>query len=89
MAKFGKFLEKKNNVYGEGHIKAGEVLEVLYPDGIPVRCMNDASHIARCAEKMARIANRANITEKEYKKDVEKPWLDIAGYSTLMAMEEE
>ncbi len=72
----GKLVSEKNKAYGDSFGEASKVLEVLYPEGIPVKGYRDALAIVRVIDKLFRLAN---------KKDAfgESPWRDICGYALL------
>ena len=67
---------EKNKAYGDSFGRAGEILNILYPDGIANDQYTDALAVIRVIDKLFRIAN---------KKDAfgESPWRDICGYSLL------
>jgi len=67
---------EKQAAYGDSFGKAGAVLSLLYPEGIPPDKMDDALTIVRVVDKLFRIAT---------KKDAfgENPWQDILGYAIL------
>jgi hypothetical protein len=66
--------------YGDSAGRAGQILAVLYPAGVPIHAYDDALLIVRCLDKFSRIAQRG-----EDGKDLggESPWKDIAGYGLL------
>lgn len=72
----GKLVAEKNKSYGDSFGEASKILEVLYPDGIPVENYRDALALIRVIDKLFRLAN---------KKDAfgESPWRDICGYALL------
>lgn len=72
----GKLVAEKNKAYGDSFGQASKILEVLYPDGIPVDSYRDALALIRVIDKLFRLAN---------KKDAfgESPWRDICGYAIL------
>jgi len=72
----GELLEKKQAAYGNSFGKAGRVMELLYPEGIPLEHVDDALVVVRIIDKLFRIA-----TDKDALG--ESPWRDIAGYAIL------
>lgn len=72
----GTLVTEKNLAYGDSFGRAGDILKILYPEGIVADHMQDALTITRVIDKLFRIAT---------KKDAfgESPWRDIAGYSLL------
>ena len=78
----GDVVAEKNAAYGGSFDRAGEVMLVLYPNGLTPEQMADALGVVRVVDKLFRIAN---------KKDAfgESPWRDIAGYGILGATRDE
>lgn len=72
----GKIVAAKNAAYGSSFARAGEILKVLYPEGIPIEIYEDAALTIRVLDKLSRIA-----TDKQA--FGESPWLDIAGYGLI------
>tara|TARA_R100001463_G_scaffold50536_3_gene100867 strand:+ start:1408 stop:1734 length:327 start_codon:yes stop_codon:yes gene_type:complete len=70
---------EKREAYGDSFTKVGEVVSILYPEGIPTDAYQDALAIVRVLDKLVRIAN------SEGKADAmnESPWQDILGYALL------
>ncbi|WP_375746482.1 hypothetical protein NR800_18210 [Corallococcus interemptor] len=75
----GSLVTAKQAAYGDAFGKAGEVLRVLYPNGIPPEKMDDALAVVRVLDKLFRVATDRDALG-------ESPWRDIAGYA-LLAME--
>lgn len=75
----GELVEKKQAAYGDSFGKSGEVLKVLFPDGVPVEKYNDFLALARVIDKLFRIATDRDALG-------ESPWDDIVGYGLLSAM---
>jgi hypothetical protein len=73
----GTLVSQKNEAYGDAFSQAGDVIRVLYPDGVKSEQYVDLLVTVRIVDKLFRIAN---------KKDAfgESPWQDIAGYGLLM-----
>lgn len=66
----------KQAAYGDAFGQSGKLLEVIYPNGIPVDKLDDALTIVRIVDKLFRIANqKAAFGESPYK--------DICGYCLL------
>jgi len=72
----GKLVQEKQIAYGDSYGKSGQVLEVLYPDGVRVDQYPTFLAVTRVIDKLFRVAT---------KKDAfgESPWRDIAGYALL------
>ena len=70
---------EKRKAYGDSFTKVGEVVSILYPDGIPTEAYQDALAIVRVLDKLVRIAN----SKGEPDAMDESPWQDILGYSLL------
>jgi len=72
----GKLVADKQEAYGDSYGKSGQVLEVLYPDGVRVDQYPTFLAVTRVIDKLFRVAT---------KKDAfgESPWRDIAGYALL------
>jgi len=79
-AELAVLVESKEEQYGCSHLKAAQIMEVLYPSGIPRHAYGDALLLVRVLDKLSRIAQRG-----ESGKDLggESPWRDIAGYGLL------
>ncbi|RKH19149.1 hypothetical protein D7X74_07620 [Corallococcus sp. CA047B] len=78
-AEVGALVDAKQAAYGDAFGKAGQVLSVLYPDGIPLAKLNDALTVVRILDKLFRIATDRDALG-------ESPWQDVAGYA-LLALE--
>ncbi len=76
--KIGVLVDEKQKVYGDSFGRSGEIMKVLYPDGIKVEDYGDALAVIRIIDKLFRIA-----TDKDALG--ESPFLDIAGYGLLGA----
>jgi hypothetical protein len=81
-AKVGLLVAGKQRQYGDSFSKAGEIIRILYPDGISPQAMPSALTVVRVLDKLNRIATAAG------KEDLggESPWQDIAGYALLELM---
>jgi hypothetical protein len=74
----GRLVQEKQAAYGDSFGKAGDVMRILYPNGIPPEKMDDALCIVRILDKVFRIA-----TDKDALG--ESPYKDIVGYGLLGA----
>ena len=72
-------LEQKRKAYGASFESAGQVLSLLYPNGIPLNQYDDLLCVTRIIDKLFRIA-----TDKDA--FGESPYHDIAGYGILGAV---
>ena len=77
-----KLVEEKQAAYGDSFGKSGEVLRILYPDGIPPEKLADALTITRVVDKLFRIATKKDALG-------ESPWRDIMGYALLAVARDE
>lgn len=75
----GSVVDRKNEAYGDSFSKGGDVLRILYPDGIETARYGDVLAIARVVDKLFRIANDPMAFGED-------PWMDIAGYGLLGVM---
>ena len=72
----GKIVDEKNAIYGDSFAKAGDILRILYPNGVALDQYDDMLAVARILDKLFRIAtNKAALGEN--------PFSDIAGYGIL------
>lgn len=74
--KIGKLVAEKNAAYGSAFDKSGEILKVLYPNGIKPEQYTDVLGTIRVIDKLFRIATAKDAFG-------ESPWQDIAGYGIL------
>lgn len=76
----GELVESKQVQYGNSAAKSAKILEILYPDGIPVHAYDRALLMVRIFDKMSRISQQGPD-----RKDLggESPFMDIAGYALL------
>lgn len=74
----GALVERKQAAYGDSFGRSGQILEVLYPDGIPVEQYTNALAVVRIVDKLFRIATDKYALG-------ENPGFDIAGYGLLLA----
>lgn len=78
----GQLVEMKQAAYGDAFGKAGQVLRLLYPDGIPPEQFDDALAVVRIVDKLFRIATSRDALG-------ESPYRDIGGYALLGAVRAE
>lgn len=78
----GALVEMKQQAYGDSFNRAGEVLHVLYPDGIAPDQYVDVLAIVRILDKLFRIATDRDALG-------ESPYRDVAGYAILGAARRE
>lgn len=72
----GDLVTQKQAAYGDSFGKSGQVMRILYPDGIPTDKLDDALTVVRVLDKLFRIATDRDALG-------ESPWKDIAGYALL------
>jgi hypothetical protein len=71
-------VERKQAAYGDSFGKAGAVIKILYPDGVPTEAVPEMLTVVRVIDKLFRIATARDALG-------ESPWDDIAGYALLAA----
>lgn len=69
---------QKQVAYGDSFGQAGQVMRILYPNGIAPDQMDDALCLVRIIDKLFRIATDRDALG-------ESPYRDIAGYALLGA----
>lgn len=74
----GALVDEKQAAYGDSFGKSGDVLRILYPDGISPEQIDDALCVVRIVDKLFRIATDRDALG-------ESPYRDIAGYAILGA----
>ena len=72
----GKLVDEKQVAYGNSYGKGGEILKILYPDGVMPEQYTDMLGIIRVIDKLFRIASQKDAF-------MESPWRDITGYGLL------
>ena len=72
----GKLVEEKQKAYGDSFGRSGEVLKILYPNGVRPEQLDDMLFIARVVDKLFRIATDKDALGED-------PFRDIAGYGLL------
>lgn len=75
--RIGKLTAEKNVRYGDSVRRSGQILRVLWPDGIPPDKYAAAGILMRMSDKMIRIANF------DMSSDDENPFDDVNGYALL------
>lgn len=71
----GALVATKNAQYGDSFAKSGQILQVLYPNGITPGEYDDMLGVVRVIDKLFRVANGDQGDESA--------WSDIAGYGIL------
>ena len=74
----GELVEVKQAAYGDSFGRSGEVLRILYPDGVTADKYRDLLTVTRVLDKLFRIATDRDALN-------ESPWRDVAGYALLAA----
>lgn len=69
-------VETKQAAYGDSFGRAGEVLGILYPNGVSPKAYPDFLAVTRVVDKLFRIATDRDALG-------ETPWRDIGGYAVL------
>lgn len=77
-AEIGELVATKNQAYGDSFARSGEIMRILYPDGIRPDQYEDALGVVRVVDKLFRVATDRDALG-------ENPWRDIAGYGILGA----
>lgn len=78
-AELAALVQRKSAAYGDSVTRSGEIMRILYPDGIPVTAYRDALLVVRVLDKLSRIATDRDAFGED-------PWGDVAGYA-LRAVE--
>lgn len=78
----GALVAEKQAAYGDSFGKSGQVMAILYPQGIPPEKLDDALTVVRVLDKLFRIATDRDALG-------ESPWRDIAGYALLSVKRQE
>ncbi len=74
--KIAKLVNEKQAAYGDSFGKSGQIVRILYPEGIPPEKIDDALTVVRVIDKLFRIATQKDAFG-------ESPWRDIMGYALL------
>ena len=72
----GELVDKKQAAYGDSFGRAGNVLHILYPNGVQPNQYKDMLAVVRIIDKLFRIATDVDALG-------ESPFADIAGYGLL------
>jgi len=75
-AEIGSLVAVKQAAYGDSFGKSGEILKILYPNGISPEQFDDALCLTRIIDKLFRIATDRDALGED-------PYRDIAGYCLL------
>ncbi|NOK32373.1 hypothetical protein HMI49_04050 [Corallococcus exercitus] len=78
-AEVAALVASKQAAYGDAFGKAGSVMRILYPEGIPPEKLDDALVVVRIVDKLFRVATDRDALG-------ESPFRDITGYG-LLALE--
>lgn len=73
--RIGQLVDRKQKEYGDSWGKAGEILKILYPNGVKPEEYHSMLGIVRVIDKLSRIANGNQGDENA--------WGDLAGYGLL------
>lgn len=76
----GALVDRKNRAYGDSFSRAGEIIKILYPNGIKPEQYSDMLAMIRVIDKLFRIATDNDPFG-------ENAWQDIAGYCILKCSE--
>lgn len=71
----GHLVSEKQKQYGDSFGQAGQVMRVLYPQGISLDQLDSSLTVVRVIDKLFRVANGDQGGESA--------WMDIAGYAVL------
>jgi len=72
----GALVTDKNEAYGDSFSKSGQILRVLYPNGVAPNQYGDLLTVTRIIDKLFRVATRKDAFN-------ESPWRDVCGYALL------
>lgn len=75
-ADIGRLVDEKDRAYGNSFGHSGDVLRILYPNGVPPEKYDDFLAVTRVFDKLFRIATDRDALG-------ESPWRDICGYALL------
>lgn len=78
--KIGKVVDEKNRLYGSSFEKSGDILAILYPDGVKPEQYKNMLGTVRVIDKLFRVAN-GNYGDED-------AWADICGYGLLLAKDD-
>lgn len=69
-------VEEKQKAYGDSFGKSGQVMRLMYPNGVSAEGLEDALVVVRIIDKLFRVATRKDAFG-------ESPFGDIIGYGLL------
>lgn len=72
-AEIGRLVSEKSAAYGDSFGRSGDIMRILYPDGIRPEQYDDALAVIRVIDKLFRIATAKDAFG-------ESPWRDVCGY---------
>lgn len=75
-AEIGKLVDAKQAQYGDSFSRSGEILAILYPNGVKPSDYTELLGVVRVLDKLFRIATNNDPTG-------EPAWGDVAGYALL------
>lgn len=71
-----ELVARKQEAYGDAFTRSGEVLKILYPNGVSVDNYQELLTITRILDKLFRISTNNDSFNED-------PWKDILGYALL------
>lgn len=78
----GKEVDVKNTAYGDSVGRSGDILRILYPNGVQPEQYGDMQLVTRIIDKLFRIATNKHALG-------ESPYRDISGYGILGMVRDE
>lgn len=75
-ADIANLLEEKDEAYGSAFAEVGNVINIMYPEGVHPDQYQDMLVTTRILDKLFRIAHNKEAFQED-------PWKDIAGYAIL------
>lgn len=77
----GESVDRKNRAYGNSFSVLGEIIKILYPNGVKLGEYKTLLAVTRIIDRLFRIATNKHAFD-------ESSWADIAGYAVLMVGDE-
>jgi hypothetical protein len=71
-----ELVARKQEAYGDAFTRSGEVLKILYPNGVSVDNYQELLTVTRILDKLFRISTNNDSFNED-------PWRDILGYALL------
>lgn len=71
-----ELVARKQEAYGDAFTRSGEVLKILYPNGVSVDNYQELLTVTRVLDKLFRISTNNDSFNED-------PWRDILGYALL------